>query len=180
MTLLSRTCTSMTSGRTPYHSSPALASSDRSGIMMRVGMVVVVRIRSHGSNTIRNSESSEVFVYFFCLFDFRKFWISEVFHFRKTVMFRVRPDPKRTEVVRRKGRVRQTAIDCLSPERVPGDEGGTEDENKTAGAEVEPSVPSRTSERDEGEVSNISSEVVATSTRNIYTSVRNVRSMVKG
>ena len=37
-----------------------------------------------------------------------------------------------------------------------------------------------TSERDEGEVSNISSEVVATSTRNIYTSVRNIRSVVKG
>ena len=67
-----------------------------------------------------------------------------------------------------KGRVQQTAIDCPSPERVLGDEGGTEDENKTAGAEAEPSVLSGTSERDEGEVSNISSEVVATSTRNIH------------
>ena len=79
-----------------------------------------------------------------------------------------------------KGRVWRTAIDCPSPERMLGDEGGTEDENKTAEGEAEPSVPSGTSERDEGEVSNISSEVVATSTRNIYTSVRNIRSVVKG
>jgi len=76
--------------------------------------------------------------------------------------------------------VRRTAIDCPSPERVPGDEGRTEDKIKTAGAKAEPSVPSGTLERDEGEVSNISSEVVATSTRNIYTSVWNVQSMVKG
>ena len=49
-----------------------------------------------------------------------------------------------------------------------------------ARAEAEPSVLSGTSERDEGEISNISSEVVATNTRSIYTSVRDIRSVVKG
>ena len=69
------------------HSDPRLSSR-----------TATVRIRSHGSNTIRNSESSEVFVYFFCLFNFRKLRISEVFHFRKTPdssgpLFPVPPDP---------------------------------------------------------------------------------------